>query len=498
MGIFEEYINCDGLGLAELVKRKEVEPLELLEAAIQRIEAFNPQLNAVVTKMYDQARQAAEGDLPHGPFQGVPFLLKDLGAEYRGVPLTMGSRFFRKYVPGYDGELVRRYKSAGVVILGKTNTPELGLLPTTESELHGSAYNPWDHTRTTGGSSGGSAAAVAAGFVPLAHGNDGGGSIRIPAACCGLFGLKPTRGRTPTGPVRGEEWQGMAIDHVLTRSVRDSAAMLDATCGPEAGAATVAPPPARPFLEEVGADPGVLRIAFTPGPFLPGKIHPYCLAGLEATAKLCQDLGHRVEEAAPPINGEAFAKAFFTMTCGETRATIEEGARLVGRKPAPGDFEPATWAVAMLGRQICAADYTKALHYLRRSARDIGRFFQDYDVLLTPTLGMPPVKLGQLLPQGAQGAALNLLASLNAGRMLRTFLNIDELVGTVFEFIPNLPVFNATGQPAMSVPLHRTEDGLPIGMHFVSRFGDEATLLRLASQLEQARPWFERMPPLLA
>ena len=496
MSGFNEYDQYDGLGLAELVCQKQVKPGELVEEAINRLERLNPHLNAVIYKMYDLARDAANGKLPDGPFQGVPFLLKDLLVAYGGVPLRGGSRFHQDFVPDHDSELVRRYKAAGLIVIGKTNTPEYGLEPVTEPELFGPANNPWDLTRTTGGSSGGSAAAVAARIVPLAHGNDGGGSIRIPASCCGLFGLKPTRGRTPLGPDIGDAWHGLDSEHVVSRSVRDSAAMLDATAGPDVGAPYYAPPPARPFLEEVQTDPGQLRIAFTAKPLLPGVVHADCVQGLEATVKLCQELGHEVVEAAPSIDGHAFAKAFFTMVCGETRATIDEAADLFGRKATAAEFEAATWAVGLLGTRIPASEFARAVRYLKLSARQVGQFFEEYDVLLTPTLARPPVVTGELQPHGAEAFVMKLLGRLNAARLLNTVARIDALAEQVFEFIPFTPVFNATGQPAMSVPLYWNEQGLPIGMHFVGRYADEATLFRLAGQLERARPWFDRVPPI--
>jgi amidase len=495
MGDLGDYDKYDGLGLAELVRNKEVKPSELVEEAIIRIERLNPQLNAVVHKVYELAREAAAGDLPDGPFRGVPFLLKDLTVAYAGVPMRAGSRFHQDFVPDHDSEMVTRYKAAGVIVVGKTNTPEYGLLPVTEPELFGPCNNPWDLTRTSGGSSGGSAAAVAARMVPLAHGNDGGGSIRIPASCCGLFGLKPTRGRNPVGPDLGEGWQGMACDHVLSRSVRDSAAMLDATAGPDVGAPYYAAPPARPFLDEVGADPGKLRIAFTSRPFLADFVHGDCVKGLEATAELCQELGHEVVEATPQVDGKAFARAFLTMVCGETRAAIEEAEVLIGRRATAKDFEPATWAVGLLGRQLSAAAFSKAIHYLHYASRRIGQFFESYDVLLTPTLAMPPVETGALQPGGAEAFAIKLLSRLNAGGLLNALGGIDANVDQVFDFVPYTPLFNVTGQPAMSVPLVWNDEGLPIGMHFVGRYGDEATLFRLAGQLEQARSWFDRTPP---
>ncbi len=495
MNGFTEYDRYDGLGLAERVRRKEISPAELVEEAIRRIETVNPHINAVIHPMYDLARRQVQEGLPEGPFQGVPFLLKDLLAYAAGVPTRNGSRFFRDFVPDHDSEIVRRYRAAGVVILGKTNTPELGLVPYTEPALFGPSRNPWDLSRTTGGSSGGSGAAVAARLVPLAHGNDGGGSIRIPASCCGVFGLKPTRGRIPMGPDIGEAWRGMAIHHVLTLSVRDSAAMLDATAGPDVGAPYIIPPPQRPFLEEVGRDPGRLRVAFTTRPLLPGTVHPDCVRGVEETARLCQDLGHDVEEAAPQIDGHAFARDFLTMVCAETRADIAEGEVLTGKKARYGEFEPATWALGLLGRQISAGEYASALRSLQYAARQVGAFFERYDVLLTPTLATPPMEIGWLQPTGVKAFALKLLGSLNAGALLNKLAGIEALAEEVFAFIPFTPVFNVTGQPAMSVPLVWNDEGLPIGMHFVARFGEEATLFRLAGQLEQARPWFDRRPP---
>lgn len=497
MGGFDEYDRYDGLGLAELVRKKEVKPIELVEEAIRRIEMLNPKLNAVIEKMYDHARQTAEGDLPDGPFKGVPFLLKDsLITFFAGAPTRAGSRFLHNFVPDHDCELVRRFKAAGLITLGKTNVPEFTLLPVTEPELFGPTRNPWDLGRTSGGSSGGAAAAVAARIVPIAHGNDGGGSIRIPASCCGIFGLKPTRGRNPMGPDYGEIWHGLVCDHVLTRSVRDSAAMLDAISGPDAGAPYYAPPPSRPFLDEVNTDPGRLRIAFTSKPFLGDVVHEDCLKGLEATVQLCKELGHEMVEAAPEVDGKAFARAFVTMLAGELRADIEEFETLLGRKARPGDFEAGTWVLALLGREITAADLSKAIRVLQRSARQIGRFFEEYDVLLTPTLASPPLTHGALQPTSVERFMMKALGKIKAGSLLNALGGVDTIAEKAFEFIPYTPLFNATGQPAMSVPLYWNEEGLPIGMHFVGRYGDEATLFRLAGQLERAKPWFDRKPSL--
>jgi amidase len=496
MSEFKEYPEYDGLGLAELVRKKEVAPIDLVEEAIQRIEALNPQINSVIHKMYDYARGLAKGPLPKGPFAGVPFLLKDLVAACANEPMRKGCRFFSNYVPDHDTELTARFKAAGLIIVGKSNVPEFGLTPVTESELFGPCKNPWDLTRTPGGSSGGSAAAVAARLVPVAHGNDGGGSIRVPASCCGLFGLKPSRGRIPTGPDYGDLWLGFAAEHVLSRTVRDSAAMLDATAGPDVGVSYHAPPPARPFLEEVGENPGKLRIAFTSKPFMGRAVHDDCLKGLESTAKLLRELGHEVVEAAPDIDGEAFVDAYVGAICGDVRADIEEAEKLIGRRPTPRDFEPATWAFGLLGRQISSAESTRQLRFLQGCTRQIGRFFEDYDLLLTPTLGMPPLKIGELGLKPAEVLLLSVVNRLRAGWVLRAMRAADASTRKTFDFIPYTPVFNVTGQPAMSVPLHWNTEGLPIGSHFAGRYGDEATLLRIAGQLEQAQPWSAKAAPI--
>ena len=468
----------DATAQAELVRRKEVTPAELVEAAIARIERLNGQLNAVVTPMYDLARQSALSPLAAGPFAGVPFLLKDLGAEYAGVSFTEASAFLAgHYVPTEDSELVLRLKRAGLIVLGKTNTPEFGILPTTEPRLFGPARNPWNTGRTTGGSSGGSAAAVAAGLVPMAHANDGGGSIRIPASCCGLFGLKPTRARNPLGPHYGDLFSGLVAEHAVTRSVRDSAALLDATAGPEAGDPYCAPPQARPFREEVGADPGRLRIAFTTEAPSGVPVHADCIAAVREAARLCAGLGHEVVEGAPAIDGELFSRGFITLWSSGCAWTIEDWARRIGRAPAPEHFEPLTWALAEMGRAQGAAAYLLALQDLQRVAREVARFFARHDCWLTPTVAEPP------LPLGAFDATPD-----------------DPIHGLrrSAAFVPFTPIANVTGQPAMSVPLAWTAEGLPVGVHFVGRFGDEATLFRLAAQLEAARPWAQRRPPVSA
>ena len=496
MGGFNEYDQYDGLGLAELIKTKQVKPDELVEEAISRIEMKNPKINAVIHKMYDYAHKTASEELPDGPFQGVPFLLKDIGNTFAGELFCSGSKFLKDNVPDHDSELVKRYKAAGLIIVGKTNTPEFGLNPVTEPELFGPTNNPWDVSRTPGGSSGGSAASVAARIVPMADGSDGGGSLRHPASCCGVFTMKPTRGRTPVGPDHAELWQGMACCHALTRTVRDNAALLDAVSGPDIGAPYYAAPPSRPYLSEVSSPPGKLKIAFTSKPFYPSQVHPDCIRGLEETARLCQYLGHDVEEASFTIDGEAFAQAFFIMTCSETMATIKSLGAKMNRQPSKKYFETATWIMALLSKQFTADEYSNAIKILKMTGRQTVEFFNKYDILLTPTLAEPPPATGFLDLKGALLASANIIASLNAGFVLKKFTDLRTLYNRTFAFMPFTPIFNASGQPAMSVPLYWNDSGLPIGMQFAGRFGDEATLFRLAGQLEKALPWADRIPPL--
>ena len=472
----DELATLDATAQAELVRRRVLSPRELVDAAIARIERVNPQVNAIITPLFEQARDAAAGPLPQGPFTGVPFLLKDLIAAYAGVPLTAGSAVLRNYVPAYDSELVRRYKRAGLIVVGKTNTPEFGIPPTTEPIAYGATRNPWDLSRSSGGSSGGSSAAVAARMVPMAHGNDGGGSIRIPASCCGLFGLKPTRGRTPLGPDQGDLMNGLVVEHALTRSVRDSAALLDATAGPDIGDPYYAPPQLRPFREEVGADPGRLRIAFSAHAPTGVAVHEECVRAVRDAAALCAELGHRVEEAAPVFDQVVLTRAFITLyaaSAAKNMAAIEREGLTVRRE----QFEPITWALHEMGTQVNAGAYLLALQDLQRVSRDVARFFTTYDLWLTPVLAEPPLPLGTFDASWEDP--------------LKGFFRAGELC-------PFTPICNATGQPAMSMPLHWSAGGLPIGSHFVARFGDEAMLFRLAAQLEAARPWADRRAPVSA
>jgi amidase len=499
---FPEYGAYDAVGLAELIRTGQIAPAEVVGEAIARIERINPAINAVVTPMFEQARRAVAGSLPPGPLRGVPFLLKDLGAACQGVRLADGSRFLAGVVPDHDSTLVRRYREAGLVFVGKTNCPEIGLVPVTEPVLFGPTRNPWDPARTPGGSSGGSAAAVASGMVPAAHGGDGGGSLRIPASCCGLFALKPTRGRTPPGPDRSELWGGMAIEHALGRSVRDSAALLDATSAADPDAAFAAPPAARSFSDELSIPPGRLRVAVSLTPSFPVPVHPDCVAAAEDAARLLAELGHEVETielvTELGLDRDAIARDFFLLVCTEVASTIADAETRVGRRARPGDFERDTWLSGMIGRRRTALEALGARGRLQDVSRRVARFFAKRDVLLSPTLAQPPLPIGSLRTRGVEGFVQSVVASFNLGFLLDLPGVIDKSVRKVFSFIPFTPLANFTGQPSMSVPLFWNAQGLPIGTMFTGRFGDEATLFRLAAQLEVARPWAHRRPPIHA
>lgn len=489
------YEELDATALAALVRKKELHPTELVEEAISRIEAVDPMLNAVVHKMYDQARKAAAGPLPEGPFAGVPFLVKDLDGHLAGEPHTGGCRALVGYVPNQDAELMSRFRRTGVIFAGKTATPELGLLGVTEPALRGPTRNPWNPDHTPGGSSGGSAACVAARVVPMAHGGDGGGSIRIPASACGLFGLKPTRARNPVGPEVGEGWGGFVQPHVLTRSVRDSAAMLDATQGPELGAPYAAPPRARPYVEELGASPGRLRIAFSTGSLYGENTHPDCVAAVQDAVKLCQELGHELVEEAPRFDRAELVRAYLVVVAANVAVRLEEIGAQMGKTVTPADVEPPTWAFAQIGQMLSAADLQKARDTMHRAGRMMATFHERYELFLDATLAYPPVRVGELALKPAELAALAVLRKLPVKAVFMKLL--DTLAANSLERTPNTQLFNQTGQPAMSVPLYWNAAGLPIGVQFAARFGDEATLFRLASQLEQARPWAGRKPSMV-
>lgn len=471
---FPEYENYDALGLAELVRNGEVTAAELLDAAIARAEMRNPTVNAIVDKLYDHGRDTIAAGLPDGPFTGVPYLLKDIGGVLGGHVQTRGSRFFDDLVPPEDSVIVKRGKRAGLVIFGKTNTPELGLSLTCEPQLFGPSRNPWDLERTPGGSSGGSSAAVAAYIVPMASGGDGFGSIRAPASCCGLVGLKPTRARNTQDPYSGEGNAGQTTEHALTRSVRDSAALLDATAGPGSGDPYVAPPPARPFLDEVGADPGRLCIAMTSRAPNGAPVESEVLDVFENAAKLLRDLGHDVEEADPDIDRESVIPTFRTISAANVAAALRS--HPAGKKAGPGNVERVTAAAAKLGEEMSGADYVQATQAAHRLGRRMAAFHQSYDVLLTPALGTLPPRLGWI------------------DMMLE---DADEYWNRVFSFSPFTVWFNLTGQPGITLPMGVSETGLPISVQLVAPYGDEATLVRLAAQLETARPWTDRRPQIV-
>jgi amidase len=474
--------DLDATAQAELVRTGEASPAELVDAAIGRIEALNPQLNAVITPLFEKARAAAAGELPDGPFRGVPMLLKDLACHSAGDPMYEGMKFLRdaNWVEQEDTVLALRFRRAGFVFCGKTNTPELGILSTTEPAAFGPSRNPWDVGHSTGGSSGGSAAAVAAGMVPLAHANDGGGSIRIPASACGLVGLKPSRGRTSLGPDYGDVMTGLVNEHVVTRSVRDCAAVLDAVHGPAPGDPYVAPPPARPYAQEVGADVGALRIGIRTAP--PGRqleAHPACVAGAQAAARLLESLGHTVEEAELPfLDAEDLIAQFLVRWSGGVAWNLAYWERKAGRTCTQDDVEPSTWALAEMGRGHHAGDYLSAVERHQVLGRELERWYASgYDLLLTPTMAVPPPPIGSFEHPPDQPLLPIVVATPMA------------------VFTSGL---NMTGQPAISLPLHWSDAGLPIGVQLAAPYGREDVLLRVAAQLEEAAPWAHRRPPVFA
>jgi len=462
---------------AELVRRREVTPRELVGAAIARIETLNPVLNAVVTPLFERARDEADSaDLPDGLLRGVPYLLKDLGATLGGARQTSGSRAFATRVSAGDSALTARLRAAGAIIVGKANTPEFGNHSTTEPVLFGPSRNPWATDRTTGGSSGGSAAAVASGMVAAAHGNDGAGSIRIPASCCGLFGLKPTRGRNLWAP-DVYELAGIAVVHALTRVVADSALILDVTSGPVAGDPSVAPRADRPFREEVGRDPGRLRIAWTATPPFDTRVDADCVAAAQSTAELLESLGHDLVEDRPAFDGTVLLEPFARVWAIANLQAHREATRFLRREPERDELEETTWELVEYARRFDAVDILEALETLATASRAVMPFFDRYDAWLTPTLARPPERLGVL--NRSQGGAVEWW-TFDCG------------------FNPWNPIANMTGQPAASIPLHETADGLPVGVLLFGRFGDESTLFRLAGQLEAARPWADRLPAIRA
>jgi amidase len=465
----------DAVAQAELIDQGEVTPLELVEAAIERIEQLDPALNAVVMRWFDHARMLASGELPGGPFRGVPFLLKDLGAHYAGQAMTGGNEALRRAMPksSFDTTLVERFKRAGLVTLGRTNTPELGSVPVTEPVAYGPTRNPWNADLTPGGSSGGAAAAVASGMVPIAHASDGGGSIRIPASCCGLIGLKPSQGRASMGPLRAES--GLSVELCVSRSVRDTALLLDAVHGPGVGDTVIAPAPARRYADEVGADPGRLRIGMLDDHPRGGALHADCVTAVRHAATLLESLGHAVEAGFPAtLSDESFTPRFMGLWGTNMATGIEGFGTMLGRPLEQHEVEPVNWLQAEHARRVSGVDYAKGLAAVAEFRRATQQWWADgFDLLLTPTLASPPLPIGHLT---ATGDALDVMR--RAG-----------------EFVPFTPAFNMTGQPAINVPLFWNDDGLPIGVQLVAAYAAEDVLLRVAGQLEQAAPWTHHLPP---
>ncbi len=475
MSLGRDYLRHDGMGWAALVKSGQIHPTELLDEALRRTETMNPRLGAMVWSMEQQARQQIDRGEAAGPLGGIPFALKDLKALYTGTPTTSGSRFFAGSMADHDTETVRRHRAAGLVIFGKTKTPELGCNLATEPRFGGPARNPWDTTLIPGGSSGGAAALVAARVLPLAHATDGGGSIRIPAACCGLFGLKPTRGRNPAGPDQGEGWGGLSVEHAVTLSVRDSALLLDLTAGPDPGAPYHPPAPTDSFLSRVGPGPGRLRIGFSLRTPRGHDLHPDCRRVVEETARLCEELGHIVEEASPRWSMTEAGAAYTTVVNANVARTVADRARELRRLPGPEDLEAGIRQRVQHGNRTEAVEYLKALATVHQVGREVADFFDTYHMWLTPTTASPPPPLGTFDTDSE---------------------DTDRFRSLIGRFSPFCSLANMTGQPAMSVPLGRTPDGVPVGAHFLGRYADEARLLGLAAQLEEARPWFDRRPAL--
>lgn len=476
----DDVLSLDATAQAALVRAGDVKPAELVEAAVARARAVNGELNAIIHPRYDEAVAEAEGDLPDGPFRGVPFVLKDLDGTAAGLPLHMGMKVLRDkgFVAPADDTLTERFRAAGLVVMGKTNTPELGLIPSTEPEAYGPTHNPWDRSRTAGGSSGGSAAAVAGGIVAMGHAGDGGGSIRIPACFCGLVGLKPGRGRVPLGPALGEAWGGLVARLAVTRSVRDTAALLDAVAGPGVGEPYWAPPPERAYAEEVGADPGSLRIGWvTQAPDGSAVTDPDVAAVVERTASTLGELGHHVSQASPPALADgAITGHFLTCFGAWTARELDRIGDWIGEPVTAEGVEVGTWAIAETGRAVTASQYIAAIEGLHAATRDIVAWWDDgWDLLLTPTIPEVAPTLGQFASTPEDPFAGILRAT---------------------PVVAFTAAFNITGQPAISLPVGETTGGVPVGVQLVSAPAREDVLIRIASQLESALPWADRRPAL--
>jgi amidase len=499
MGDFAEYEQYDGVGLATLIRNDEIKAVDVCEEAIRRAEALNPKINAIITPLYDYARKAL-GVLPvDGSFSGVPFLLKDAHHALKGETLSYGSALLKQNVADIDAEIVRRFKQCGLVILGKTNTPEFKIGYVTEPKAFGITRNPWNPEFTPGGSSGGSAAAVAARIVPLASGTDEGGSIRVPASCCGLFGLKPSRGRNPVGPDFDLEWDGVSTSHVITRSVRDSAAILDAVSGYEFGAPFWSPPHHRPFIDEVSTEPEPLTIGFHTRSAFGREVHAECKEAVRQTCRLLNELGHQVEEIELAYKEEEMALDWFIVMLGNFAAHVEKLISVYGRNAVKHNLEERSYASYRIGSNLKAVDVINAKRKWRTYGYIMGQTLQKYDLILTPTIGEPPIPVGSVGPSKSDQRAMKLLSSMVGKIMTANRKVIFSIIEDIIQklMVTQLPftlIANITGQPAMSVPLYWTENGLPCGVQFLARIGDEAALLRMAGQLEKAKPWADKKP----
>ena len=481
-----EYLSFDATALADLIRRGDVSAREVAEAAIDRANRVNGKLNAICHPQFTEAME--QGFPEDGPFAGVPILLKDLAQEQAGHPCSYGSRALSTNVPTRDSEFVRRARNAGLVFLGRTATPEFGLKAVTESELWGPSRNPWNTDLTPGGSSGGSGAAVAAGIVPMAGANDGGGSIRIPAAYNGLFGLKPSRGRISVGPHMGEAWTGASTDHVVCRTVRDSAAMLDVLSGPASGDPFRIPAPESSFLEQMQQSPGKLKIGvFTSSPY-DTEVAPECVAAVEETARMLEGLGHEVEYARPDFDGMALARCYLSLYFGEVSALMDSARERFGATDK--DFELETRLLGMLGRTMPLPDYVRRRQQWNDFARALGAFFDRFDLYLCPTTGQLPAQIGQMDTPAHLKLVARLMLGLKAGKLVHRSGQVDQMALESLARTPFTQLANLTGTPAMSVPMHWTRDGLPVGVQFGAAHGGEGGLLQLAAQLEEANPWF--------
>jgi len=470
-----EYATFDAIGLAKLVERREVSPKELVQHTFQLIERLNPHLNAVAATFFEKAKEVVERSLPNGRFRGVPFLLKDNFSSVKNIPINMGSRFAQETTASANSELMNRFNRAGFITVGTTTTPEFAYSATTESILYGPTHNPWDIQLSPGGSSGGAAASVASGIVPLAHGNDGAGSIRIPAACTGLIGLKPTRGRIPTGPFRAEPLNGLAVDFALTKTVRDTAALLDCLCSPLPGSYSYVKPPSKLYEHIIKERVEPLKIAWTERLYNEFAVDEACITTLHEVVHLLENLGHVVVEDKPKVDVDLLQKAMLTIWTANIAHSIDQLAKKNKRKPNEHNLEPVIWRSYNYGKRVTASQLLEALQMNSDISYLVSKFFMDYDLFLTPTIAKEFIRIGELNANDCD-------------------ISAEEWANMSFRYVPFTNLFNITGQPAISLPLGWTKNNKPIGMQFVAKFSDEKTLLQLAAQLERAKPWKNFVP----